>query len=345
MKLKAEQFGGLLKAPPAGLRAVLLFGPDLGQVRERAAALVKAVAGDLTDPFRVAELGPEALAGDPARLSDEARALSLTGGRRVVRVRDAGNSLADLMESVLDDPVAPGGLIVLEAGDLAARDRLVKLCEGHAAAAAVRCFPDEEQDLGLLVLNALKARRLEIEPAALEFVVERLGADRLASRSEVEKLALYKGEGGGRVVLADAEAILGDVAPLALDDVVAAAASGDQASLDRVLPKCLAAKQSPVSILRAMQRHLQRLHLAAALVGRGQPPDQALKALRPPVFYKQQAAFRAQLRQWTSARAAQALDLLTQAELDCKSTDMPSEAICARALMRIAQAARAGLNR
>ena len=345
MKLKADQFGGLLKAPPGGLRAVLLFGPDLGQVRERAAALVKATAGDVADPFRVAELGPDALDGDPARLSDEARALSLTGGRRVVRVRDAGNSLADLLEDVLDDPVAPGGLLVLEAGDLAPRDRLRKLCEEHDAAAALGCYPDEEEGLERLVLSALKARRLAIEPAALEFVVERLGADRLASRSEVEKLALYKGEGGGTVTLAEAEAILGDVAPLALDDVVLATAAGDQASLDRVLPKCLAAKQSPVSILRAMQRHLHRLHLATSLVSRGQPPDQAMKALRPPLFYKQQQAFRAQLRQWTPARAAQALDLLTQAELDCKSTDMPTEVICARALMRIAQAARAGLNR
>ena len=345
MKLKAEQFGGLLKAPPAGLRVVLLFGPDLGQVRERAAALVKSVVGDLSDPFRIAELTAEALAGDPARLSDEARAMSLTGGRRVVRLRNAVNSLADLLEDVLDDSVAPSGLIVVEAGDLAARDRLVKLCEEHNAAVAVRCFPDEEENLERLALSVLKSRRLEIEPAALEFLVERIGADRLASRGEIEKLALYKGEGGGRITLADAEAVVGDGAPLALGDVVQAVASGDQAELDRVLPKCFAAGESPVGILRVTLRHLHRLHLAAALVSRGQPPDQAMKALRPPVFFKEQGAFRAQLRQWAPDRLAQAMELVSQAELDCKSTGMPAETICARALMRIAQAARAGLNR
>lgn len=345
MKLKAEQFAGMLRALPQDLRAVLLFGPDLGQVRERAAALVRAVAGDVADPFRVAELTAESLAGDPARLSDEARALSLTGGRRVVRVRDAGNALTDLLEGVLDDTVAPGGLVVLEAGDLAARDRLVKLCDEHEAAAALRCFPDEEQDIERLVRGALKARRLEIEPAALDFVVERLGADRLASRGEVEKLALYKGEGGGTIGLADAQAVIGDGAPLALDDVVLAAASGDQAGLDRVLPKCFAAGHSPVAILRATMRHLHRLHLAASLASRGQPPDQAAKALRPPIFYKHLPAFRAQLRQWTPERLAQGLELVSQAELDCKTTGMPVETICARALMRVTQAARAGLNR
>ena len=345
MKLKGEQFAGLLKTLTPGLRAVLLYGPDLGQVRERAAALVKSVAGDAGDPFRVAELTPEALAGDPARLSDEARALSLIGGRRVVRVRDAGNAVADLLGDVLDDAVAPGGLVVLEAGDLGTRDRLRKLCEEHEAAAAVACYPDEEQDLSRLLLGALRARRLEIEPAAMEYVIERLGADRLGTRGEIEKLALYKGEGGGLITLAEAEAVVGDGAPLALDDVVVAAASGDQAGLDRVLPKCFAAGQNPVGVLRATMRHLHRLHLAAALVDRGQPPDQAMKALRPPVFFKLQPAFRAQLRQWTAARLAQALDLVSQAESDCKSTNMPAETICARALMRIAQAARAGLSR
>ncbi|MBT4488179.1 MAG: DNA polymerase III subunit delta, partial [Rhodospirillaceae bacterium] len=36
---------------------------------------------------------------------------------------------------------------------------------------------------------------------------------------------------------------------------------------------------------------------------------------------------------------AQALAILTEAELDCKTTGLPAEAICGRALIRIANAA------
>jgi len=345
VKYKPEQFPGLVKAPPAALRAVLLFGADAGLVRERAAALTKAVAGALTDPFRVAEFGADSLLADPARLSDEVRALSFTGGRRVIRVRGATNAFTDILEEALDDPTGPGALIVVEAADLATRDRLCKLCEGHADAAAIPCYLDEGEGLQTLVLGVLKTRRIGIDPAALEYVVEHMGADRLASRGEVEKLALYKGEGGGSITLEDAEAVIGDGAAVTLEDAIFAAASGDQPTLDRLLPKRLEAGDNPVQVLRAMLRHLHRLHLASALVGRGQPPEQAVKALRPPVFFKRATAFRAQLRQWTPDRLAQALDLLTQAELDCKSTGMPAETICARALMRIAQAARAGLSR
>ena len=65
-----------------------------------------------------------------------------------------------------------------------------------------------------------------------------------------------------------------------------------------------------------------------------------MKALRPPVFYKHSAAFRGQLQHWSPRRLGQAIEIVTQAELDCKSTGMPTRLICSRALMRIAQAAR-----
>ena len=89
-----------------------------------------------------------------------------------------------------------------------------------------------------------------------------------------------------------------------------------------------------------LARHLQRLHLAAGAMARGQTVDQAVKGLRPPVIFTQVDAFRAQLRQWSTATLAQAMDIVTEAEMDCKTTGMPAEAVCGRALMRVAQAAR-----
>ena len=43
------------------------------------------------------------LTADPARLADEAAAISMMGGRRAMRVRGAGNGLAALFESFLEE--------------------------------------------------------------------------------------------------------------------------------------------------------------------------------------------------------------------------------------------------
>src|ERR1700687_4449918 len=104
MEIKSNAADRFIARPPAGLVAALVYGPDQGLVRERANELAKSVVSDLSDPFRVSELAEGALESDPALLWDEAAALSMTGGRRVVRVKGAGNALADSFERFLSAP-------------------------------------------------------------------------------------------------------------------------------------------------------------------------------------------------------------------------------------------------
>ncbi|MGZ5989496.1 MAG: DNA polymerase III subunit delta, partial [Rhizomicrobium sp.] len=97
-ELRGASIDRTLTHPPKELVAALIFGPDQGLVRERAETLIKAIVPDLKDPFLIADLDDGVLASDPARLFDEAAAISMLGGRRVVRVRGGGNSLAKLFE-------------------------------------------------------------------------------------------------------------------------------------------------------------------------------------------------------------------------------------------------------
>ena len=123
--------------------------------------------------------------------------------------------------------------------------------------------------------------------------------------------------------------------------VLYAAAGGDTQTLDQVLDKAFAEGTSPIGILRVVQRHLQNLHFAIAKVEAGLPADKALQSIRPPVIFKFKSQFQSQMRQWRQDRLAKALELITETEMDCKSTGFPAAAGCHRALMRVAQAARA----
>ena len=175
----------------------------------------------------------------------------------------------------------------------------------------------------------------------MNYLVAHLGNDRLVTRSELEKLALYAGNIGGRIELADALACVGDSTALSLDDVIFAAADGDAARLEGSLFRCLQEGQAAVGILRAVMRHFQRLHLAASRMASGVSADEALRAVRPPIFLKySKSVFKAQLMAWPARRAAAALDLLTRAELNSKRAVLPQETILREALFSIARAAR-----
>src|SRR5258707_6628519 len=208
------------------LRAVLLYGPDGGLAHERAVALVRHVAGSADDPFRVVELTVATLKDDPARLADEVAAQALTGGRRAVWIRDAGDALASgpLADLLDDDAPDRGGdtVVVIEAGDLPSRSSLRKLVEGAARAVAVGCYHDEARDVAGVIRDAMAKHGLSVAPDALRYLSEHMGGDRLVTRAELDKLALYMhGAAGERTIaLEDALATVGDSAAIALDDVI-----------------------------------------------------------------------------------------------------------------------------
>ncbi len=347
MQVKPQQADALLKAPPAALRAILLYGPDGGLVRERAKAARTAVLGSADDPFRLTELTGADLKDDPTRLADEAAALAFTGGRRVVALRDLSETQHRLVQDFLAS--LPGeALVVLEAGDLPRRAALVKAFEAAGPeAAAVACYRDEARDLGRVIEESLGAAGLAVTPDARAYLAANLGGDRLLTRRELEKLSLYKGvtgsdrAGGDRVELEDAMAVVGDSAAMGLDDLALSVAAGDLPGLDRALKRSLQEGATAVGLLRAVARHFQRLHLAVGLAAESGDADAALKRLRPPVFWKQSAAFKAQMRLWPPRSLAAALARLLEAEADCKRTGFPDEALSARLLFELARQAAA----
>ena len=335
MKVAAGRIEAFLRAPDSVARAILVYGPDTGLVRERADILARTVVPDIADPFLVAELSPAQLRDIPTLIADEAAALALTGGRRVVRIRDATDAIAVPIEQFLED--SPGdALVIVQAGDINPRAALRKIFEAAPNAAAIPCYADDERALERVIHDTLAAENIRVSPDAMAYLSANLGADRGLSRSELEKLALYAGP-GTEVTLADAAAAVGNSSALSLDNVVMAAAGGDAMATDRALTRSYLEGVNPVTVLRAMARHLIRLQFARAHIESGATPDVAMKALRPPVFFKATGPFRNQLRHWNMRRLAQALSLILEAEQQCKRTGAPAESLCSRVALQISR--------
>ena len=343
MKIRPSDIRSFLTSPSPKMAAALIYGPDLGLVHERAEALVRRFAGSLDDPFRVSDLSGSQLKDDPARLTDETFALSMAGGRRAVRVRSVTDTHSALFENLFE--VVAGrkpeeiAFVVVEASDLGPRSSLRALFEESPSAAAIPCYLDSPEELEALVQSTLREKGLMIEDEALTYLVERLGEDRGASRSEIEKLTLY-GDGAQRITLSDVRALTGSGGTVGFDDASLAAATGDAPELDRSLTLLYDEGTAPVAVLRGAQRFFQRLHIAAGKMAGGMDAESALKTLRPPVFFKEMPRWKVALQAWSPRRVSDAQEILLKAEADCKTTGMPAAALAARALLQIAAAAR-----
>ncbi len=337
MKLSFREIEPFVKKPDPSARVVLIYGPDGGLMKERSRTIGLSVVADINDPFNAATLRAETLESDPARLSDEASAISMMGGDRLIRVEDAADKLTPLIKEYLENPAAHA-LVVLEAGELGPKSSLRLLCEKAPNAAALPCYVEDERDLGRLIRETLQAEDLGIEGDAAAWLAAGIAGDRLRARSELEKLITYKGSDRSAVTLADVRAVCGEAGALALDDLVYAAAGNDGARALKTYAQLTEEGTAFVVVLRSLQNHFRRLHLVRAHMEEGQAQDIAIKKLSPPLFFKQEPAFRAQLQRWSLKGLAAILHRLSELEAQCKKTGAPVETLCAQAILGISRA-------
>lgn len=336
MKLEAGRIEGFLKAP--SLPLVVLHGPDSGLVAERGLALTRVVAGAWQDPFRFAELINPA----PDVFLAEASAASLTGERRVVRVRDAHEVLAKPMEVLEKSP--PLALVIIEAGGLTPKSKLRALAEKSAQIASIACYAIDPARLPQVITARLRARGVAIEQDAALWAAQNLTGEEGPLAQALEVLALYAGEIKA-LSLADVRAILADGGETSMGDAIDAALTGDPTATDKALALAYDEGASPVGLIRVLLSELLRLRLAAGAMAEGASAQQAMASMRPPVFFKRQPVVQKMLQIWSPKALEQALAAALTAETACKTTHIPDQDYCRHTLLALALRARAALRR
>lgn len=336
--IKASDVDRFVAKPDPAQPIVLVFGPDAGLVRERVDALVRSSVDDPNDPFMLARIDGDELAGNPSRLIEEAHTVPLFGGRRAVLVKAGTRNIAVAVEAVIAAPSIECR-IVIEAANLGKSAPLRALCEKAKVAAVLPCYADNERALIQLIEEEMRAANLNIAPDARAALVALIGGDRLSSRNEIQKLALYA-RGKSSVDLADVTAVVADASDMALDDVVDAALAGRTAETDGEFGKARASGSSPAAIVSAAIRHVANLHKMRIAVEGGDSIDIAMKRAAPPVHFTRERRVGEALRAWTPARLLRAMGQLAEASLEMRRNAALSETIAQRTLLSLAMSAR-----
>ena len=338
--IKSGMAQRFVESPDPKLSLFLLYGSDAGMVSERSLKLAKAIAARDDPPGEVLRLGDEDLEGEPDRLANELQTVPMFGGRKIIRAstgrRINTNSLKPLVQG---GPLA--GVLIVEAGNLKPDEALRALFEKSPAAAAIGCYSDEMRDLGSLIDEALQAAKLSITLDARELLVARLGADRVMTRSEIDKLALYA-HGKGTIEAEDVEAVVGDASEQTLDAAALAAASGDAARAVSDCDRAVSSGDNAQAVIAAVQRHFVRLHRCRAQVDQGRGVEDVIKGLRPGIHYRIKDQFAAQIRTWNGDRLLRALHGIAVAAKAARLNSALDQALAERLLLDLARLARAG---
>ncbi|ADM09013.1 hypothetical protein PB2503_04692 [Parvularcula bermudensis HTCC2503] len=344
--IKTGEIGSWLTARPKGVAVALFYGPDGGLVQERARRLSHYIVEDVNDPFNAISLS-EGDIESVGQLADEAMALSFMGGERLIRLRTPGEKAAKGVTHLLtriEAGAAPNALVVIEAGDLKKTSALRKACEKSRFAAAIGCYPQEGKDLAETIRTRLKQESLSIDDAALLRLVTLMGDDHGVLSSELEKLILYMGPqslraGTAEVTETDIAQALAQSTADATFEIADLTLRGDSPTLSEALFRARGAGVSLLGVLRILQGRLARLMTVKEAEAAGRPRADAMKSVRPPIFYGEQRAFTALLEKWSLRDLERAAMTLLEADLAAKQTGVPATEVIERTLFRLARLA------
>lgn len=337
---KAHEVDGWLARPQGAFPVVLIYGPDRGLVSERATLYARQAGFRLDDPFSVTRLDAGEIESDAGRLMDEANTVAMFADRRLIWIKGAGTHKA-LGASLKDLCAIPpeATIILVEGGDLKKGAPVRAAVEQGSAGMALPCYVDQARAIEGVIDEVLGRDGITIAPDARQALKASLGGDRLATRSEIEKLALYAGR-DGRIELAHVTEIVGDVSAKSLDDATDAILAGDVAGFDRAYSGWVNAGNAPFQLVSAVMRQFQQLEMLRAAVDGGASASSAVAAARPPVFFSRRNSVERAVQKWTSSSIARGLERLQATVLAMRTRSQLDEPTARQAMLALAIEAR-----
>jgi DNA polymerase-3 subunit delta len=342
--IKSHEADRFLARDIAGFSAYLVFGTDLGLVNERVRRIAKGLVDDPNDPFQMVRLGGDEVASDPGRLADEANTIPLFGGKRAILVDAGAKNIVPALEHHLAS--ASPCPVVIEAGNLKKDAPLRKLFERAKSAVAIESYPDEERDLYRLIETEAAAAGMSVDAEAKQLLASLLGADRLASRSEIAKLTLYA-HGRPSITLDDVEAVVADASALATDALIDATFTGNLPAVEQTARRVLGHGSEAGVLLGFALRHATWLHRAKLDLLAGSSPDHVLgTAIRVGISFKRKPLIERQLKLASGEALGRAVMRLGEAIGKARREPGLAQSLALRTLWTIALSVqnRAGAN-
>ena len=321
--------------PDPAIRFYLFYGPDEAQSRALAARLLNSLGAD---KFMVIS---NAVRSDPAILADEAAAIGLFGGKRLIWLEPAGEEIAEGVAALLEAPASESAVVAI-AGALRKTSGLLKLAEAQPNAVAHASYVPEGRDAERMVIELGRTEGLRIRGDVAARIADAAGNDQGIVARELTKLALFVGASpeSPKDLEHDALDAVGAALPegdfLKLADL---ALAGDLGEVAAELELLSPGGTEAIPVVRALQRRLLMLAPMRSRVDGGERLDAVMASAGKALFWKDKGLVEQLLRRWDSAGLSTVAERAGKLERDLMFSDAPPAEALGEELVAIARVA------
>jgi DNA polymerase III subunit delta len=242
-------------------------------------------------------------------------AMSLMDSRRYL--------LADGIERWRDKQLEP---VVAALAELPPDLTLVLICRDKPAAKLLKAVKDaggevhefeapKAREMPRVLVGEAQRLGFRLDAPAARMLVERMGANPVRLRNELERLALWAGD-GGEVSAADLTEMIADTSEAAVWSLSDALVEGDAAAALRIGERLIGQGENVTGLIYGLASRLRSACSAAAQLEEGIPPQQVESSLKMHPYAAKQLVKRLQGTDLASLRAA--TETLADLELWCR---------------------------
>ena len=330
MKVQGYKVDDFIKNIPAGIRGMLLYGPDRGLGKERLDTIITNLGLDKNDDFNTTRLLGDDVAGDSGLIAGSASQVSLMGGRHLVILNDGNDKSTPAIEQYLE--IETDAILLCTADDLKTSSSFRKIFENENNLASLPCYKDDDKAISMLLRNTMGENNIAMENDAFNYAVQNMGTDRAFTRMEIEKLILYAGS-EKKLSLSDVQNCMIDSAEHGLDDLVYACGNGDFKQIDIGVDNALAEGASGIGVLRIVATHFMKIHRAKLDMEMGKTVEDVSRG----VFFKRINQYKAQVKRISKLNSLRAIKVLQDAEYNLKQTGNKEHTILSKSLYTVAR--------
>jgi DNA polymerase-3 subunit delta len=312
-------------------QAILIYGPNEGLVREK----IKIIISKFENKEIISINGRD-MDSDPFLLDQSLNTYSMFESNKVVLVENIKDKHLKDLDNIDYEKITNTILIVKES-NLLKSSKLRKFFDSHKYFFSLACYEDDLKLMIKIIDSFARQNSIIFKRDVKEYLSQTLSVDRMISVQELEKIKLYYYNTNKDPELNEIKALLNDASSNTLQKINESVMNGKISKSSKIINKLIAEGTSPVSILRGLMNYINRIKAANIEIRKGKDFDDAVKILKPPLFWKDKDSFRTHCKYWPLFKLEKAINNLVEAEISCKADSKLSDLICERIVIQISK--------
>lgn len=269
---------------------ILLFGPEIGLLNHRLKAICKSLGLGEIHKFSYNKIN-----SDLSEIYEKFGNLSFFSNQSIIIIENCSNVLNKDFKKLIEENTQ--NYLICLAGDLPASSSWRKFFDSHQNAASIACYEIDEKQLRSYIINFLNKKNLIIQEDALNLFISYVSMNFQYCQNALQKIESYMHTKNDHQI--DRNIIyelFNNPLEEEIDSLCHLIIKDQEAKFSIKCQQLIKSGHSIVTIVRFMLYYLQRLLIVSEEIQSGNSESNAIKILRPPLFFKQHTNFTYNLR-------------------------------------------------